>query len=81
MNIGSEELAELRNEALLAAMACIKYRKTPAKDRITTEMFKLAEKSLLETIKILLNIYYQEKVEIILIYKKVGNINIENNFP
>lgn len=54
-NVGSEEVLEIDNGELLAALHKMKNRKNTGEDQITSEMIKMGNEILLDKVRVLLN--------------------------
>lgn len=53
--MGSEEVLEIDNGELLAALHKMKNRKNTGEDQITSEMIKMGNEILLDKVRVLLN--------------------------
>lgn len=88
-NVGSEDVPEIAKQEIQAALKQMKNRKCPGEDRITCEMLKMGGAIIENSIQILLNKCLQEgkipdawqNAEVILLFKKGDNSNIENYRP
>ena len=87
--MGSEEIPEISLQEIKYALQKMKNEKSPGEDQITSEMLKTEGKVLKEAVGILLNKCLTEgripeswnNAEIVLIYKKGDNTNLENYRP
>lgn len=88
-NVGSEDIPEISKQEIQAALKQMKNRKSPGEDRITCEMLKMGGVVIEKSLQILLNKCLQEgkipdawqNAEVILLFKKGDNSNIENYRP
>lgn len=89
LNIGSEEIPEITNSEIRMALSQLKNNKCAGEDRITAEMLKIGGRKIEQILKILFNKIVDEgkipqdwyNSEVILIFKKGDNTNIENYRP
>lgn len=88
-NVGSEDVPEISGQEIQAALKQMKNRKSPGEDRVTSEMMKIGGAVVEKSLRILLNKCLREgkipnewqNAEVILLFKKGDNTNIENYRP
>ena len=89
LNVGSEELPEITKSEIRKALNQLKNNKCAGEDKITVEMMKIGGRKIEQILRILFNKIVEEgkipkdwhNSEVILIFKKGDNTNIENYRP
>lgn len=88
-NVGSENVPEISRQEIQVALTQMKNRKSPGEDKIRCEMLKMGGAVVEKSLQILLNKCLQDgnipdawqNAEVILLFKKGDNTNIENYRP